>query len=187
MLQITQGPKVGNEFNEWNRLLEEKELCEEENLQKSLDQIVYPVPEDEPEDKEEKNEENEKEEDANTERELAYKAYLTTNESIPHEFLDEFLVRFSNWCIQSRFLIGQWFLSSVWKPLSAPFWRDEKYSKTGFILEGFPSCQDDIRYIVGNGLFPDACIVIYCEEKDVIKRNLPGRLTHYKEYNKLGF
>ena len=96
LLQITQGPKVGNEFNEWNRLLEEKELCEEENLQKSLDQIVYPVPEDEPEDKEEKNEENEKEEDANTERELAYKAYLTTNESIPHEFLDEFLVRFSN-------------------------------------------------------------------------------------------
>ena len=71
--------------------------------------------------------------------------------------------------------------------MSAPFWRDEKYSKTGFILEGFPSCQDDIRYIVGNGLFPDACIVIYCEEKDVIKRNLPGRLTHYKEYNKLGF
>merc|ERR1712168_1452699 len=49
LLQITQGPKVGNEFNEWNRLLEEKELCEEENLQKSLDQIVYPVPEDEPE------------------------------------------------------------------------------------------------------------------------------------------
>ena len=47
--------------------------------------------------------------------------------------------------------------------------------------------KDDIRYIVGNGLFPDACIVIYCEEKDVIKRNLPGRLTHYKEYNKLGF
>ena len=46
--------------------------------------------------------------------------------------------------------------------------------------------KDDIRYIVGNGLFPDACIVIYCEEKDVIKRNLPGRLTHYKEYNKLG-
>ena len=96
LLQITQGPKVGNEFNEWNRLLEEKELCEEENLLKSLDQIVYPVPEDEPEDKEEKNEENEKEEDANTERELAYKAYLTTNESIPHEFLDEFLVRYSN-------------------------------------------------------------------------------------------
>ena len=107
LLQITQGPKVGNEFNEWNRLLEEKELCEEENLLKSLDQIVYPVPEDEPEDKEEKNEENEKEEDANTERELAYKAYLTTNESIPHEFLDEFLVRYSNCCIYSRFLIGQ--------------------------------------------------------------------------------
>ena len=56
------------------------------------------------------------------------------------------------------------------------------FKKMNFELQ-----KDDIRYIVGNGLFPDACIVIYCEEKDVIKRNLPGRLTHYKEYNKLGF
>ena len=100
LLQITQGPKVGNEFNELNRLLEEKEQCEEGNLKKSLDEIVYPVPEDKPE--ESKKEENETYEDANTERELAFKAFLTTNESLPHEFLDEFLVRFSKCSIKIK-------------------------------------------------------------------------------------
>lgn len=106
LLKITQGPKVGNEFNELNRLLAEKELCEEANLKKSLDEIVYPVPEDKPDEsgKESKNEESEKYEDANTERELAYKAFLTTNESLPHEFLDEFLVRFSTRCIQRKII-----------------------------------------------------------------------------------
>ena len=98
LLQITQGPKVGNEFNELNRLLEEQKQCEEENLKKSLDEIVYPVPDDKPE--EAKKEENETFEDANTEREIAFKAFLTTNESLPHEFLDELLVRFSKCSIK---------------------------------------------------------------------------------------
>ena len=102
--------------------------------------------------------EGEAEERLSSDREIAYETYLTSGESIPHEFLDEII---------------------------APFWHDSPYTEKGFVLEGFPSCSDDVRYMVGNGLFPDAVIVLNCEDRDIIKRCLSKRLNPFIQFHNL--
>ena len=164
LLKLSGGKKrVGSEFDEANRLIDEQAHNEKSVLEAALDAIVYPPSEEEESPKAKDNalaedEEEEAEERQSSDREIAYETYLSTGESIPHEFLDEII---------------------------APFWRDAPYVDKGFVLEGFPSCSDDVRYLVGNGLFPDAVIVLNCEERDIIKRCLNRRLEPFVTFHNM--
>ena len=86
------------------------------------------------------------------------KGHLELAEPIPYEILDQIL---------------------------STFWKEEPFKSRGFIIEGFPSCSDDVRYLLGSAQFPDAVLTINCDEDVAVKRIMPGRLQLWKEWHAL--
>jgi adenylate/nucleoside-diphosphate kinase len=99
-------------------------------------------------------EENSKEEENDPEEE-SIKEYLESGEPIPYDTLDKLLRQ---------------------------FWREDPYKSKGFILEGFPSSADDLRYISGSANFPDSLLVLKCEKEVTVKRLLPERLATWQAW-----
>ncbi|XP_072356094.1 adenylate kinase 9 isoform X2 [Scyliorhinus torazame] len=89
-----------------------------------------------------------------TPEEEAMKAYLLDDEPLTADLLNK--------------LIPKW-------------WTEEPYKSKGFILDGFPATADEVQYLAGNGLFPDAAVYIKVEEANVINWLLPPRLAKWKE------
>ncbi|KAM3861101.1 LOW QUALITY PROTEIN: adenylate kinase 9-like [Diretmus argenteus] len=90
-----------------------------------------------------------------TDEEEAIKDYLSyDDESLPPEILDMVL---------------------------APYWKQEPYKSTGFILEGFPRSADELRYIVQRQLFPDVAVNMVVDANDILRRLLPPRLEAWRE------
>merc|ERR1719190_72451 len=90
--------------------------------------------------------------------EAAIKGHLESAEPIPYEILDQILSK---------------------------FWREEPFKSQGFIMEGFPSCSDDVRYLVGSGQFPDAVVTLSCEKDIALKRIMPSRMQNWREWHAL--
>ncbi|KAM9840260.1 adenylate kinase 9 [Aulostomus maculatus] len=89
-----------------------------------------------------------------TEEELAITAYLSDGDPLPPYILDMIIV---------------------------PFWKNEPYLTTGFILEGFPSNPNDVQYMLHRQLLPDVVVVMMVEVNDVRKRLLPAYLKDWRE------
>ncbi|KAG1963767.1 adenylate kinase 9 [Pimephales promelas] len=97
---------------------------------------------------------NTNEEPALTDDEEAIKAYLQDGDPLPLEILEMVLL---------------------------PWWDQEPYKSTGFILEGFPQSQEEVSFMVEHHLFPDMVAVMSVEVSAVVRRLLPSRLTRWRE------
>ncbi|XP_073349311.1 adenylate kinase 9 [Pagrus major] len=62
-----------------------------------------------------------------------------------------------------------------------PFWKEEPYMSTGFILEGFPHSPQEVQYMLQQHLFPDLVVIMAVEASDVQKRLLPTYLEKWRE------
>ncbi|XP_030261487.1 adenylate kinase 9 isoform X1 [Sparus aurata] len=62
-----------------------------------------------------------------------------------------------------------------------PFWKEEPYMSTGFILEGFPHNPEEVQYMLQQQLFPDLVVIMAVEASDVQKRLLPTCLEKWRE------
>ncbi len=60
-----------------------------------------------------------------------------------------------------------------------PWWTEEPYRSRGIVLEGFPSAEDEVYYMIENQLMPDVIIELDVESKDVVKRILPKRVEQW--------
>ncbi|XP_029352962.1 adenylate kinase 9 [Echeneis naucrates] len=89
-----------------------------------------------------------------TDEEMAIKAYLSDGNPLSPEILDMVI---------------------------APYWKQEPYMSTGFILEGFPHNADEVQYILKQQLFPDIVLVMSVDVTDVQKRLLPKYLEKWHE------
>ncbi|XP_047429649.1 adenylate kinase 9 [Mugil cephalus] len=94
------------------------------------------------------------EEDELTDEEMAIQAYLSTGDPLNPQILDMVI---------------------------APFWKDEPYMSTGFILEGFPNDSDEVQYMVEQQLFPDVVVVMEVEVTDVQTRLLHKYMENWWE------
>ncbi|XP_078504661.1 adenylate kinase 9 isoform X3 [Lissotriton helveticus] len=103
---------------------------------------------------EEEKSEEQKEEVVLTEDEEAIKSYLSTNEPLPAEVLD---------------------------PIVSPWWTNEPFRSTGFILDDFPRTLEEAQFAGEQGLFPDVAVLLQVEEYDVSDRLLPARLEKWRE------
>ncbi|XP_054876008.1 adenylate kinase 9 [Poeciliopsis prolifica] len=93
-----------------------------------------------------------------TEDELVIKAYLTDGEPMTPQVLDMILL---------------------------PYFQDEPFKSTGFILEGFPHDPEQVEYMLERQLFPDVVVVMEVEATDVQRRLLPAYLEKWRMlYNK---
>lgn len=54
-----------------------------------------------------------------------------------------------------------------------PYWKEEPYRSSGFVLEGFPRNEDDARLAIEVGLFPDAVVLFSMDTEIGVKRILP--------------
>ncbi|XP_028996681.1 adenylate kinase 9 [Betta splendens] len=63
----------------------------------------------------------------------------------------------------------------------APYWFQEPFMSTGFILEGFPHHPDEVHYMLQQRLLPDVFIVLEVDVTDVHKRLLPKYLQKWHE------
>ncbi|XP_034999516.2 adenylate kinase 9 [Hippoglossus stenolepis] len=63
----------------------------------------------------------------------------------------------------------------------APFWKQEPYMSTGFILEGFPHHSEEVQYMLDRQLFPDVVVTMEVDVTDVQKRLLPTYLEKWRE------
>ncbi|XP_026196504.1 adenylate kinase 9 isoform X2 [Anabas testudineus] len=97
---------------------------------------------------------NDMEEVELTDEEKAIKAYLSDGEPLTPEILNE---------------------------LIAPYWKQEPYMSTGFILEGFPHHPDEVQYMLQEQLFPDIFVIMAADVADVQKRLLPTHLEKWRE------
>ncbi|XP_043962483.1 adenylate kinase 9 isoform X2 [Gambusia affinis] len=88
-----------------------------------------------------------------TENELVMKAYLADGEPMTHQVLDMILL---------------------------PYFQEEPYKSTGFILEGFPHDPDQLEFMLERQLFPDIVVVMEVEATDVQRRLLPGYLEKWR-------
>lgn len=61
-----------------------------------------------------------------------------------------------------------------------PWWFNEPFRSTGFILEGFPRNADEISTLQEIGLWFDAAIILNVEDSDVVARLLPPKLANWK-------
>lgn len=61
------------------------------------------------------------------------------------------------------------------------WWNEEPFRSRGFVLEGFPSNEDEAVYLVENQLLPDVIIQLDVEGQDVIKRILPSRMEQWSK------
>ncbi|XP_028252479.1 adenylate kinase 9 isoform X2 [Parambassis ranga] len=62
-----------------------------------------------------------------------------------------------------------------------PFWKQEPYKSTGFILEGFPHNPSEVQHLLQQKLFPDVVVVLKANVADVQKRLLPTYLRKWSE------
>ena len=60
------------------------------------------------------------------------------------------------------------------------FWQKEPYLSTGFVLEGFPTTADELRYLLETGLYPDGVVALEVESDEVIGRLLPHRIDDWR-------
>ena len=60
-----------------------------------------------------------------------------------------------------------------------PWWTEEPYRSRGIVLEGFPSAEDEVFYMIENQLIPDIVLELETESKDVVKRILPKRMEQW--------
>eukprot|EP00111_Clytia_hemisphaerica_P024229 TCONS_00071384-protein len=60
------------------------------------------------------------------------------------------------------------------------WWNKEPFKSTGFILEGFPRNAEEAKYLAAEGFFPDGCIALTCEDKNIVDRLLPAALARWK-------
>ncbi|KAK2856221.1 hypothetical protein Q5P01_004956 [Channa striata] len=91
-----------------------------------------------------------------TAEEMAIKAYLSDGEPLTPEILDM---------------------------LITPYWKEEPYMSTGFILEGFPHHPDEVQYMLQQQLFPDVVVIITVDVADVQKRLLQTYLENWREHH----
>uniref|UniRef100_A0A8D3BXV2 Adenylate kinase 9 n=1 Tax=Scophthalmus maximus TaxID=52904 RepID=A0A8D3BXV2_SCOMX len=89
-----------------------------------------------------------------TDEEMAIKAYLAEGDPLTPEILDMVI---------------------------APYWKEEPYMSTGFILEGFPINPDEVQYMLQQQLFPDTVIIMSVDVTEVQKRLLPTYLEKWRE------
>ncbi|XP_044026265.1 adenylate kinase 9 isoform X2 [Siniperca chuatsi] len=89
-----------------------------------------------------------------TDEEKAIKAYLSDGDPLTPEILDMVI---------------------------APYWKQEPYMSTGFILEGFPHNPVEVEYMLQGHLFPDVVVIMAVEVSDVQKRLLPTYLENWRE------
>ncbi|XP_051881405.1 LOW QUALITY PROTEIN: adenylate kinase 9 [Pristis pectinata] len=103
--------------------------------------------EDEPEEKQEE------EEVEFSPEEEAIKSFLTEDEPLPPDVLDN--------------LIPKW-------------WNEEPFKSKGFVLDGFPSTADEVEYLTNNRCSPDTAILIKVEDNKVLDWLLPPRLAKWR-------
>ncbi|XP_050927825.1 LOW QUALITY PROTEIN: adenylate kinase 9 [Lates calcarifer] len=89
-----------------------------------------------------------------TDEEMAIKAYLSDGDPLPPHILDMVI---------------------------APYWKQEPYKSTGFILEGFPHHPDEVQYMLQQHLFPDTVVIMALDVTEVQKRLLPRYLEKWRE------
>ncbi|XP_029281159.1 LOW QUALITY PROTEIN: adenylate kinase 9 [Cottoperca gobio] len=89
-----------------------------------------------------------------TDEEKAIKAYLSDGDPLTPQILDTVI---------------------------APYWKQEPYMSTGFILEGFPHDSDEVQYMSQRQLFPDHVVIMLVDVTDVQKRLLPASLESWRE------
>uniref|UniRef100_A0A3Q1CXD4 Nucleoside-diphosphate kinase n=1 Tax=Amphiprion ocellaris TaxID=80972 RepID=A0A3Q1CXD4_AMPOC len=89
-----------------------------------------------------------------TEEEMAIKAYLLSGDPLNQEILDRVI---------------------------APYWEEEPYKSTGFILEGFPQTPDEVQYMLHHQLFPDVVVVMEVDVTQVQNRLLPAYLDNWRD------
>lgn len=89
-----------------------------------------------------------------TDKEETIKAYLERDEALTNEIMDEVLLQ---------------------------FWHEEPFKSRGFVLDGFPSNENQAQYMIEKGLFPDAVIILKMEDEEIIKRLLAPRFKEWKE------
>nr|XP_046228264.1 adenylate kinase 9 [Scatophagus argus] len=89
-----------------------------------------------------------------TDEEKAIKAYLSDGDPLSSQILD-MVIR--------------------------PYWKQEPYMSTGFILEGFPHNPEEVQYMLQRQLFPDLVVIMAVELSDVQKRLLPTYLDNWRE------
>ncbi|XP_026174949.1 adenylate kinase 9 isoform X2 [Mastacembelus armatus] len=65
--------------------------------------------------------------------------------------------------------------------LIAPYWKQEPFMSTGFILEGFPHHPNEVQYMVQRKLFPDVVVVMVVDITTVQKRLLPTYLENWHQ------
>ncbi|XP_037541400.1 adenylate kinase 9 [Nematolebias whitei] len=97
---------------------------------------------------------NDTEDVSMTEEETAIKAYLSSGVQLSPEILDMVL---------------------------APYWKQEPYLSTGFILEGFLSDSKQVQYMLERVFFPDVVVVMEVDVTDVQKRLLPTYLGKWRD------
>ncbi|XP_076612348.1 adenylate kinase 9 isoform X2 [Chaetodon auriga] len=89
-----------------------------------------------------------------TDEEKAIKAYLSDGDPLSPQILD-MVVR--------------------------PYWKQEPYMSTGFILDGFPHNPNEEQYMMQQQLFPDLVVIMAVDVSDVQKRLLPKYLENWRE------
>ncbi|XP_032877861.1 adenylate kinase 9 [Amblyraja radiata] len=99
-------------------------------------------------------EEKQEEEMDFTSEEEAIKIFLTEEEPLPPEVLNNFIPR---------------------------WWNEEPYKSRGFVLDGFPGTSEEAEYLVNNGLFPDAAIFIKVDDNKVLDWLLPPKLAKWRK------
>lgn len=89
-----------------------------------------------------------------TDEEESIRANLAEGEPLPNETLDKIL---------------------------PPFWNEEPFRSTGFILEGFPRTEAEARYLATSGLFPDLAVILGVEDTEIVERLLPPLLEKWRK------
>ncbi|XP_024146530.1 adenylate kinase 9 isoform X1 [Oryzias melastigma] len=98
-------------------------------------------------------EQEESEEDMTAE-EVAIKAYLSTGKPLSPQILDSVV---------------------------EPFWKQEPYMSTGFILDGFPNSVEEVQFMLEQQLLPDVIVVLELDAAEVQKRLFPACLEKWRE------
>lgn len=74
---------------------------------------------------------------------------------------------------------GEPLLPEILDKVVKPWWTEEPYRSRGFVLEGFPSTEEETIYMIENQLIPDVIIQLNAEGKDITKRILPKRMEQW--------
>ncbi|XP_037607172.1 adenylate kinase 9 [Sebastes umbrosus] len=89
-----------------------------------------------------------------TDEERAIKAYLSDGDPLTPQILDMVIT---------------------------PYWKQEPYMSTGFILEGFPHNHEEVEFMSQRQLFPDVVVMLVVDVMDVQQRLLPAYLESWRE------